>query len=112
MPVGLAVLGAAMLATGAPPADAAGKRCFGKKVNRVINANNQTVRAGFRDVIWVSGNNVTVIGKPYSRICAGAGRQIIRAGKGLSHSDGGSGNDKIVLHPEEQPECRSGRARQ
>ena len=94
-----ALLFAAFLSIGAIPADAAGKKCFGKKVNRVIKGANQTVRAGFRDVVWVSGNNVTVIGKPYSRICGGSGRQIIRAGKGLSHSDGGAGNDKIILHP-------------
>jgi hypothetical protein len=38
---------------------------------------------------------VTVIGKPFSRICAGSGSQTIRAGKGISFTSGGAGNDRI-----------------
>jgi len=41
---------------------------------------------------------VKVIARPYSRICAGPGRQVIRAGKGWSKTDAGPGNDKIILH--------------
>ncbi len=80
------------------PADAGAKKCFGKKVNRVVKADGGTVRLKFKDVTYVSGRNVTVIAKPYSRICAGGGRQIIRAGKGRSLTDAGPGNDRIVLH--------------
>lgn len=80
------------------PAEAAADQCFGKKVNRVIKGDGGKVRLEFKDVAFVSGNNVTVIGKPFSVICGGDGRQIIRAGKGRSLSDGGPGNDKILLH--------------
>lgn len=80
-------------------ADAAPKRCFGKKVNRVVKADGARVRVGFRDVVWVSGERTTVIGKPYSTICAGDGTQTIRAGKGRSKTDAGPGDDRIVLHP-------------
>lgn len=77
---------------------ASGKQCFGKQVNRVVKQSNQSVRVGYRDVVWVSGQNVTVTGKPYSRICAGPGRQTVKAGKGRSLTDTGSGNDTIILH--------------
>lgn len=91
---------AALLPVLAPSgADARPKTCFGKKINRVVKASGTTVRLKFKDVAWVSGKNVTVIGKPYSRICAGAGRQVIRAGKGKSFTDAGPGNDRIILHP-------------
>jgi len=80
-------------------AEAAPKTCFGKKVNRMIRADGVKVRVGFRDVVWVSGKGTTVIGKPYSRICAGPGPQTIRAGKGRSRTDGGPGDDRIILHP-------------
>jgi len=97
-PICFALLCAALLTAGAPRAEAAAKKCFGKKVNRVINASNQSVQVGFKDVVWVSGKNVTVTGKPYSRICAGAGTQIVKAGKGRSLTDTGPGNDRIILH--------------
>lgn len=80
-------------------AEARPKKCFGKKINRVVSGSGGTVKLKYRDVAWVSGRNVTVIGKPYSRICAGAGRQVIKAGKGKSFTDAGPGNDRIVLHP-------------
>jgi hypothetical protein len=76
----------------------AAPKCFGKKVNRVISGDGGKHRLEFKDVAFVSGDNVTVIGKPFSVICGGDGRQIIRAGKGRSLSDGGPGNDKILLH--------------
>ncbi len=65
-----------------PQSSAAPSRCFGEKINTVVKGNNRTVKLGFRDVAWIAGNNVTVIGKPYSAICAGAGSQTVRAGKG------------------------------
>ena len=80
-------------------AEGSPKRCFGKKVNRVVKADGVRVRVGFRDVVWVSGERTTVIGKPYSTICAGDGTQTIRAGKGRSQTDAGPGDDRIVLHP-------------
>ncbi|MGK2955477.1 MAG: hypothetical protein ACSLFI_07405 [Solirubrobacterales bacterium] len=76
----------------------AAPKCFGQKVDRVVNGDGGTVRLEFKEVAFVSGNNVTVIGKPYSVICGGDGRQIIKAGKGHTLSDGGAGNDKILLH--------------
>ncbi len=81
-----------------PAGAAEGAKCFGKKVNRVVKDDGGTVRLKFKDVVFVSGRNVTVIAKPYSRICSGAGRQIIRAGKGRSLTDAGPGDDRIVLH--------------
>lgn len=89
----------ALFAVAGPNADARPKKCFGKRINKVVSANNRTVKLKYKDVAWVSGQNVTVVGKPYSRICAGSGRQVIRAGKGLSKTDAGPGDDKIVLHP-------------
>lgn len=94
----IALLCAILLSMATGPADAGAKRCFGKKVNRVIKGNGGKVRLKFRDVAFVSGKNVTVIGKAYSVICGGSGRQIIRAGKGRTLSDGGRGNDKVLLH--------------
>ena len=82
----------------AGPADAGAKSCFGKKVNRVVSGDGGKVKLGFKDVTYVSGKDVTVIGKPYSVICGGEGRQIIKAGKGKSLSDGGPGNDNISMH--------------
>lgn len=76
----------------------AAQKCFGKKVTRTVRADGDTVHLKFKDVTYVSGRNVTVIAKPYSRICAGGGRQVIHAGKGRSLTDAGPGNDKIVLH--------------
>lgn len=77
-------------------ADARPNKCFGKKINRVVKGKGKTVRLGFKDVAWVAGKGVTVIGKPYSRICAGKGTQTIRAGKGVTFTDGGPGNDRII----------------
>jgi Ca2+-binding RTX toxin-like protein len=91
---GLALLGAGWV----EPAGAAPSKCFGKKINRFVKGNGKQVKLAFRDVAWVTGNNVTVIGKPYSTICAGKGRQVVYAGKGRSRTDAGPGNDKIVLH--------------
>ncbi len=93
------LVAAAWLALSTPAGvDAAPKKCFGKKINRTVKGGKKTVRLKFKDVVWVQGRNVTVIGKPHSRICAGPGRQVIRAGKGTSLTDAGPGNDKIVLH--------------
>lgn len=69
--------------------------CFGEKINRVIGGSNKTVKLKFRDVAWVSGDRVTVIGKPFSHICAGEGSQTIRTGKGVTFTDAGAGNDRI-----------------
>lgn len=78
---------------------AGGKECFGKRVNRVVTADGKRVKLAYRDVVWVSGRGTTVVGKPYSVICAGDGSQTIHAGKGRSLTDAGPGNDRIVLHP-------------
>jgi Ca2+-binding RTX toxin-like protein len=82
---------------GISPQAASAKQCFGERVNRVVAADGVTVRLKFKDVAWVSGNRVTVIGKPYSTICAGAGSQTIRAGKGRSRTDAGPGRDRIFI---------------
>jgi len=81
-----------------PAANAAPKKCFGKKIDKVVSGKNAKVKLKFNDVAYVSGKGATVIGKPYSRICGGPGRQILQAGKGKSMTDGGSGDDKILLH--------------
>ena len=99
----LAALGSATLPggpslPGPDRAAAAPATCFGKKVNRVITADGVKVRVAYREVVWVEGEGTTVIGRPYSRICAGQGSQTIRAGKGRSRSAGGPGNDRIILH--------------
>lgn len=84
------------LAAGFPgTADARPSQCFGKKVNRVVTGQDRTVRLKFKDVTWVVGERITVIGKPFSRICAGEGSQTIRAGKGISFTSSGPGNDRI-----------------
>lgn len=80
-----------------PESSAAPTRCFGEKINTYVKGNNRTVKLGFRDVAWIAGNNVTVIGKPYSVICAGAGSQTVRAGKGRNRTDTGAGNDRIYI---------------
>ncbi len=85
--------------TSVTPADAAPRTCFGKKVDRVVAGDGARVRVGYRDVVWVSGEGTTVIGKPYSTICAGPGSQTIRAGKGRSLTNAGPGDDRIILHP-------------
>lgn len=94
--------GVSMLVALVPPTEEAGgasRTCFGQKVDRVVRADDARVRVGFRDVVWVSGHDTTVIGKPYSVICAGEGSQTIRAGKGRSRTDAGPGDDRIILHP-------------
>ncbi len=80
-------------------ASAAPSKCFGKKINKVVKGNSKKVKLEFRDVAWIAGNRVTVTARPYSRICADDGRQIVYAGKGTSFTDTGSGDDRIVLHP-------------
>lgn len=85
--------------TSSAPADAAPRTCFGKKVDRVVTRDGARVRVGYREVVWVSGQGTTVIGRPYSTICAGEGSQTIRAGKGRSRTDAGPGNDRVILHP-------------
>ena len=100
--IGLLALSACAVVFGMLPAlggtaGAAPSKCFGKKINRVIKGNNKKVRLGFKDVAWVAGNNVTVIGKPYSTICADAGSQTVKAGKGRSKTSTGTGNDKIYI---------------
>jgi Ca2+-binding RTX toxin-like protein len=79
------------------PSDASARpsKCFGKKINRVVSGNKKTVRLKFKEVAWIAGNKVTVIAKPFSRICAGGGSQTIHAGKGISFTDAGPGNDRI-----------------
>src|SRR5689334_14217475 len=87
--IGIATAAALMLSLAGAPgqADARPSKCFGKKINRVVSSNGGTVRLKYRDVAWVSGKGVTVIGKPFSRICAGEGSQTIRAGKGINFTD-------------------------
>ncbi|MCB0827296.1 MAG: hypothetical protein KDB62_00620 [Solirubrobacterales bacterium] len=87
------------LGLGAPAAEAAPKMCFGKKINRVIKGKNKKVRVKFKDVTWIAGDRITVIGKPYSHICADRGRQFVFPGKGRSFTDTGRDNDRIELHP-------------
>lgn len=94
--LGIAALGLMILPG---QARSAPSKCFGEKVNTVIKGDNKKVELDFKDVAWIAGNKVTVVGKPYSRICADDGRQIIFAGKGTSFTDTGSGDDRIVLHP-------------
>src|SRR5688500_18194603 len=72
----------ALLAALMQPADAAARKCFGKKVNRVISGNNKKVNLEFKDVTWIAGDRVTVVARPYSRICADEGRQFVHPGKG------------------------------
>jgi Ca2+-binding RTX toxin-like protein len=79
-------------------AEARPKKCFGKKINRVVSGKKKTVRLAYRDVAWIAAKNVTVRAKPNSTICAGRGRQVIYAGKGTSLTDAGPGNDKIVMN--------------
>ncbi len=88
---------AALACASAPPETASARpsHCFGKKVNRVVKGENKTVRLKYRDVAWISGRHVTVIGKPFSRICAGEGSQKIITGKGITFTDAGPGNDRI-----------------
>lgn len=95
--IAIATAAALMLSLAGAPgqADARPSKCFGKKINRVVSSNGGTVRLKYRDVAWVSGKGVTVIGKPFSRICAGEGSQTIRAGKGINFTDGGPGDDRI-----------------
>lgn len=76
-------------------AEARPSTCFGKKINRVVGGSGQTVRLRFRDVAWVAGDRVTVIGKPFSHICAGDGPQTIYTGKGITFTDAGAGSDRI-----------------
>ena len=92
---GLALIAAAIIAGSPSRAEARPSKCFGKKINRVVTGKGKTVRLKFRDVTWVEGERITVIGKPFSRICAGQGSQTIRAGKGINFTDAGPGNDFI-----------------
>ncbi|HMT03959.1 MAG TPA: calcium-binding protein [Solirubrobacterales bacterium] len=85
----------AVLAVTPGQAEARPAKCFGKKINRVISGDSKTVRLKYRDVAWVAGDKVTVIGKPFSHICAGEGSQTIRTGKGITFTDAGPGNDRI-----------------
>ena len=94
----VAAVAVGFLVAGLPePAQAAPSKCFGKKINKVVKGNNKKVKLGFKDVAWIAGNKVTVIGKPFSTICADAGIQIVRAGKGLSKTSTGAGNDRIYI---------------
>lgn len=94
----LLIAGFALSAAHPGVADARPKKCFGKKINRVVTGSSKTVRLKYRDVAWIAGDRVTVIGKPYSRICADRGRQTVRAGKGRSLTSTGADDDRIVLH--------------
>ncbi|MDQ2621490.1 MAG: hypothetical protein M3Y45_00440 [Actinomycetota bacterium] len=95
-----ALLFASFSLLAAPPerSDARPKKCFGKKINRVVKGSGKTVRLKYRDVAWVAGDRITVIGKPYSVICADRGRQTVRAGKGRSRTSTGADADRIILH--------------
>ena len=77
----IGLLALVLFAASVGTADARPSKCFGKKINRVVTGQNKTVRLKFRDVTWVAGDRITVIGKPFSRICAWEGSQTIRAGK-------------------------------
>ncbi len=90
------VLTAAMF-IGAGAAQAVPSKCFGKKINRVVKGDSKKVKLSFKDVAWIAGNKVTVIGKPYSTICADEGIQIVKAGKGRSKTSTGAGNDRIEI---------------
>ena len=91
------LVGALFTAAATTSAEAAPSKCFGKKVNKVVKGNNKKVKLGFKDVAWIAGDKVTVIGKPYSTICADAGTQIVKAGKGRSRTSTGAGNDRIYI---------------
>lgn len=93
--VGLSICGLALLHPVA--AEAVPSKCFGKKINRVIAGDNRTVKLDFKDVAWIAGDKVTVIGKPYSRICSDDGNQIVKAGKGRSLTSTGDGDDRIYI---------------
>ena len=93
--VWIALVGLLALSSLPESADARPSKCFGKKINRVVSGDGNTVRLKFRDVTWVAGDRVTVIGKPFSRICAGEGSQFIRTGKGITFTSAGPGNDRI-----------------
>lgn len=88
----------AMFVWFAQPAAAAPKKCFGKKVNRVISGDNKKVKLKFKDVTWIKGDKVTVIAKPYSRICSDEGRQYVHPGKGRTFTSTGADDDRIYLH--------------
>ena len=95
----LAAVMAVSLGASPPAADARPKKCFGKKINRVIKGKKKKVRVKFKDVTWIAGDRITVIGKPYSHICANRGRQFVFPGKGRSMTNTGRDNDRIELHP-------------
>lgn len=90
---------ALMLLPAVQPAEAGARQCFGKRVNRIVSGNNKKVKLKFKDVTWVAGDRVTVIARPYSRICADQGRQIVYPGKGRTFTSTGADNDRIYLHP-------------
>lgn len=94
-PMVLVAVAVMTLAGMAGDADARPSKCFGKKINRVVGGDGKTVRLKYRDVVWVSGKRTTVIGKPFSRICAGEGSQTIRTGKGVTFTDAGPGDDRV-----------------
>ncbi len=73
--------------------------CFGNKINRVVSGSKQTVRLKYRDVVWIAGDRVKVVAKPYPVVCADRGRQTVVAGKGRSRISTGGDADRIILHP-------------
>lgn len=92
----LALIAAALPVVGEASA-ARPKACFGKKINRVIQGSNRTVRLDYGDVAWIKGDRVTAIGKPNGVICADRGRQTVRPGKGRTLTSTGANNDRIIL---------------
>ncbi len=81
-----------------PVGDAIGQeKCFGKKVDRVIKANNITAYSKYRETVYIVGDNVTLKAKPETTVCADQGEQIVFAGKGRPQVSTGRGNDKIYL---------------
>lgn len=95
--LGVLLLAGLLCAVGGTPATASAKLCFGKKVNRVIHVGKRRVELKAKDVIWL-GPGVKVRTKPFTRVCAGGGRQVVRAGKGQAWVSTGPGDDIIRLH--------------
>lgn len=94
MPVIIVLLALLVLAA---PTKAAGKTCFGKTIDRTVKTDRAIIKSG--GVVWIEGDGITVIGKPYSTICAGAGDQTVFTGKGISKVSVGQGDDTVRLHP-------------
>lgn len=93
----LLLAGTLLAVLAAPPPASAAKRCFGKKVNRTVGPGQKRVKLKTRDVVWLK-SGAKIRAKPYARICAGKGPQVVNAGKGRAWVSTGAGNDVIRLH--------------